>query len=151
MTEEFPDVASAETPSTRQRLFVRYFIAILIDLVVLNLFAEYWSRVYVEAFTVSLFVAVLLQVLLKLTLAIEHRVRHYFQSMAGVKGRILRVASAWVILFLSKFVMLGLIDIAFGDNIRFDGALHGAGPFIAMLFAMLAAEEVFIRLYRRLA
>ena len=31
-------VASAEIPSNRQRLFLRYFTAILIDLVVLNLF-----------------------------------------------------------------------------------------------------------------
>ncbi len=151
MTEEFPDLASAETPSTRQRLFVRYFIAILIDLIVLNLFAEYWGRVHVEAFTVSLLAAVLLQVLLKVTLTIEHRVRAYFQAMGGVTGRVVRLLSAWAILFLSKFVMLGVINVAFGDDIRFEGALHGAVAFIVMLVAMLAAEEAFMRLYRRLA
>ena len=151
MTDEFPDVASAETPSTRQRLFVRYFIAILIDLIVLNLFAEYWDRVHVGAFTLSLIAAVLLQVLLKVTLAIEHRVRAYFHARRGVMVRVLRMASAWTILFLSKFVMLGVIDFAFGESIRFDGPLHGARPFIAMLVAMLVAEELFIRLYRRLA
>ena len=33
--------ASAETPSNKQRLFLRYYTGFLMDLVVLNLFAEY--------------------------------------------------------------------------------------------------------------
>ncbi len=52
--------------STNQRLFLRYFTATLIDLVVLNLFAEFWVRVTVESFLVSLFAAALLQLLLKI-------------------------------------------------------------------------------------
>ena len=46
--------------SNRQRLFVRYFTAILIDLVVINLFDEYWDNVVIGSFTISLFVAILL-------------------------------------------------------------------------------------------
>ena len=53
----------AEAPSNRQRYFVRYLTAILIDLLVLNLFAEYWQHVAVSSFTVSLLVAALLQLL----------------------------------------------------------------------------------------
>ena len=41
--------AVVEPPLDRQRLFVRYFVGILIDLVVLNLFAEYSPKVVVEA------------------------------------------------------------------------------------------------------
>ncbi len=74
---------TAEAPSNRQRLFVRYFTAILIDLVVLNLFAEYSSKVSIDSFTTSLLAAVLLQILLKLTLAIEHRVAAYFETKPG--------------------------------------------------------------------
>ena len=63
---------SAEMPSNAQRLFARYFTAILIDLTVLNLFDEYSDKVSVDTFTTSLFAALLLQVLLKATLAVEH-------------------------------------------------------------------------------
>ena len=50
-----------------------------------------------------------------------------------------------------KLLIFLPVDFAFGESIRFDGPLHGAGPFIAMLVAMLVAEELFMRLYRRLA
>ena len=75
--------ASAQSPSTSQKLFIRYFTAILIDLVVLNLFVEYSQYVDVHSFTISLLAAVLLQVLLKLTLAVEHRIAAYFNAKKG--------------------------------------------------------------------
>ena len=75
--------ASAEVPTDRQRMFMRYFTGILIDLVVLNLFDEYSDQVTVAGFTVSLAAALVLQVLLKLTIALEHRVAAWFKSRPG--------------------------------------------------------------------
>jgi len=143
--------ASAETPSNRQRLFLRYFTAILIDLVALNLFVEYSQYVAVDSFTVTMFAALLLQVLLKLTLAVEHRVAAYFNAMQGGFAKFMRFFSAWLLLFGSKFVILEAIDIAFGDSVRFTGVLHGLVALIAVIFAMLLAEEAIVRFYRRLA
>ncbi len=54
--------------TNRQALFIGYFLCVLVDLTVLNLFDEYWQRVDIDSFTVSLFAAALLQLLLKLTL-----------------------------------------------------------------------------------
>ncbi len=59
------------TPSFKQRVFMRYFTAILVDLVVLLLFAEYWEHVYVSSFTIALLAAVLLQILLKVTIVMR--------------------------------------------------------------------------------
>jgi hypothetical protein len=151
MSQNFPEVASAEAISTNQSLFLRYFTAILIDLVVLNIFAEHWRPVMIDSFTMSLFVAVLLQVLLKLTLSIEHRVAGYFNAKAGTGARIMRFVSAWAILFLSKFVILGAVKLAFGDSIVFGGPVHGVVAFIVVVVVMLAAEEAILRFYRRLA
>jgi hypothetical protein len=53
-----PQTVSA--PTKRQRLFIRYFTAILIDLVVLNLFAEYSSKLFIDTFTTSLLAAIVL-------------------------------------------------------------------------------------------
>jgi hypothetical protein len=75
--------ASAERPSNTQRLFLRYFTGILIDLTVLNLFVEYSKNVVIDSFTISLFAAVLLQVLLKATIALEHVVANYFKKKPG--------------------------------------------------------------------
>lgn len=142
---------TAEAPSNRQRLFVRYFTAILIDLVVLNLFVEYSSKVTIDSFTTSLLAAILLQILLKLTIAIEHRVAAYFEGKPGGLMRFLRFFFAWLLLFGSKFVILEALTLAFGDNVRFDGAFHGIVTLIVVIVTMLIAEEIVVRFYRRLA
>lgn len=149
--KEFPQLASAETPSNGQRLFLRYFTAILIDLVVLNLFVEYWDKVVIDSFSISLLAAVLLQVLLKLTLVLEHKVAAFFNARSGAMAKFMRYFTAWLILFLSKFVILEAIDLAFGDEVQFLGAFHGIVAFIIVVMVMLAAEEAIVRFYRRLA
>jgi hypothetical protein len=151
MNSNFPEVASAKAISSKQQLFLRYFTAILVDLTVLNIFAEHWSHVTIHSFTISLFAAVLLQVLLKLTLMIEHRAANYFNSKQGAAARVMRYFSAWAILFISKFVILGAINFAFGDSIVFSGPVHGVVAFIIVVVVMLAAEEAIVRIYRRLA
>jgi hypothetical protein len=150
MTEEIPGVALTDPISNRQKLFVRYLTAVLIDLAVLNLFDEYWDLVTVESFTISALAAILLQVLLKATLALEHRLALYFKSKSGWGARFLRFFSAWLVLFGSKFVMLGAIDFVFGDEMTFTGPAHGIVAFIAVVAVMLAAEELAVRIYRRL-
>jgi hypothetical protein len=142
--------ASAEMPTDRQRLFVRYFTGVLIDLVVLNLFNEYSVRVYVSTFSISLLAAVLLQALLKLTIAVEHRVGDYFKSKAGGFMRFLRYFFAWVVLFLSKFVILEALSFVFGSSVRFEGVLHGLVALIIVVVVMLIVEELVVRLYRKL-
>lgn len=141
---------SADVPSSRQRMFVRYFTGILIDLVVLNLFAEYWSAVFVDTFTTSLLAAIVLQVLLKLTIALEHRVAAYFKKRGGGFMTFLRFFFAWLILFGSKFVILEAITQLFGEDVRFSGAFHGIVALIIVVVVMLVVEELFVRLYRML-
>ena len=143
--------AAAEVPSTRQRLFSRYVIAILVDLVVLNLMAEHWSRIRIDAFSTGLIAAVLLQLLLQATLVLEHHVASLFDTREGPAWTFLRFFSAWLILFGSKFVMLGVIDRVLDDRLHFSGPMHGVIPFVAVIVAMLAAEELIMRIYRRLA
>ena len=74
---------SVATPSNKQRVFIRYYTGFLIDLVVLNLFAEYWDLVSVDTFTTSLWAALLLQVLLKATIALEHKAMDLFKGKTG--------------------------------------------------------------------
>ena len=50
--------------------------------------------------------AVVLQVLLKLTIAIEHRVAAFFKARPGGFMTFMRWFCAWLVLFGSKFVIL---------------------------------------------
>ena len=142
--------ASAEMPSDRQRLFLRYFTGVLIDLVVLNLFDEYSDKVSIDSFTISLLAAVLLQALLKATIALEHRVAVFFKARPGGLNTFLRFFGAWLVLFGSKFVILEALTFAFGDRVVFEGALHGLVWLIIVVVVMLVAEELIVRLYRKI-
>ena len=147
MNQEVPGIALTDAPTTGQRLFVRYLMATLIDLTVLNLFDEHWEFVKVDSFSISILAAVLLQVLLKATLALEHKVAAYFNAKSGGFAKVMRWFTAWMILFGSKFVMLGAINYAFGDRVLFTGPLHGVVAFILVVVVMLVAEELAARFY----
>jgi hypothetical protein len=138
------------TPSGRQRAFFRYFTAVLVDLVVLGLFVEYWDHVSADSFTIMLLAAVLLQILLKLTIVLEHRLAAFFNAKQGGFAKFMRFFSAWLVLFGSKFVILEALTFAFGDSLRFSGPFNGIVALIAVVVAMLAAEAAIVMFYRRM-
>ncbi len=150
MTDTVPGVATAEAPPTRQQLFLRYFTAILIDLTVLNLFAEFWDKVFIQSFSYSLLAAILLQVLLKLTLALEHRLARFFKARPGAMAKTMHYVTAWLVLVVSKFAILAAVEFAFADTVVFSGLWHGVPTFIVVIVVMLVAEEAIVRFYRRL-
>ena len=143
--------AEATLPSDGQRLFALFFTGTLIDLVILGLFAEYSDHVHVDSFSTILLAAVVLQVLLKLTIAIEHRVLARFAGKVGAAWTSLKFFVAWLILFGSKFVILEALTFVFGDRVRFEGMWHGIVWLIAVAVTMVVAEELVVRLYRKLA
>ena len=138
------------TPSPRQRGYLRYFTAALVDLAVLGLFAEYWEHVVVGSFTVMLLAAVLLQALLKLTLAVEHRLAAYYNAKLGGFVKFMRYFTAWLVLFGSKFVILEALAFAFGDRLRFGGPFHGIVALIVVVVVMLVVEALLVKFYRSL-
>jgi hypothetical protein len=139
------------TPSKKQRVFLRYLTATLVDLVVLALSVEYWpDYVAADSFTIMLLAAVLLQVLLKLTIVLEHKVANFFNARPGGFNKFMRFFMAWVVLFGSKFVILEALVLAFGDRISFGGPFHGIVALIAVVVVMLVVEAVLVKLYRRL-
>ncbi len=138
------------TPSGRQRAFLRYLTATLVDLAVLGLFAEYWDWVIVDSFTVMMLAAVVLQVLLKLTIVAEHRVAAFFNARPGGFNKFMRFFTAWLILFGSKFVILEALVFALGDRLRFGGPLHGVVALIVVVVVMLVVEAALVKFYRSL-
>ncbi len=134
-----------------QLLYVRYFVAVLVDLVVLNLFEEYWGAVIIDSFTISLLTAIVLQVTLKLTIKIEHKINHFFKSKSS--GTLMKITSGvvmYLVLLAAKISILELINWAFGDRVEFNGPWHGVIAFLTVVIVMLTIEGVVVRLYFRL-
>ena len=143
--------AEATLPSDRQRLFVLFFTGTLIDLVVLGLFNDFSEHVYVESFSIALLAAIVLQILLKLTIAAEHRILALFKGKTGAAWTALKFFVAWLILFGSKFVILEVLARIFGERVKFEGWWHGIIWVILVAVTMVVVEELVVRLYRKLA
>ena len=143
--------ATYDPPTDRQRLFLRYYTGVLIDLTLLNLFAEYWSDVKVSSFTVSLLAAILLQFLLKLTIWVEHHVATWFKKHPGKLWTFMRYFGAWLVLFGSKFVILEALSVVFQGRVHFEGPFHGIIALIVVAIAMVVVEELIVRIYRKMA
>ena len=137
--------------SRRQQIIFKYVFFVLVDLTVLNLLDQYWELVFIEDFTISLLAALLLQVLLQLTMAIEHRIAAYFKEKPGVSAKILRGLSTWAVLFGSKLVILEAINIAFGNSVLFGGPMQGLIAFVVVVVAIIVAEQLLYRVYKSLA
>jgi len=137
--------------SRRQQVFYRYIFFVLIDLTVLNLFNEYWSNVYIEYFSISLLAALLLQVLLQLTVTIEHRAANYFKNKPGLSAKFFRGFSTWGILFISKLIILEALNFLFGASMVFSGPIHGLVAFIVVVITIIIAEQIFLKVYKLLA
>lgn len=149
-TAQIAVAASAQLPSTRQRAFNRYSTAFLIYLVVLNLFAEFWDRLFIQSFSYSLLASLILVVMLKATLVLEKRVARFFNSRQGTMAKVMRYFSAWLILAGSKFVILAVGDFFLGDPMELYGRMDGMFVFIAIVVVMMVAEEVVVRFYQAL-
>lgn len=132
--------------TSQQRYFIRYLLFVLVDLTVLNLFVEYWHHIVIDSFTISLFTAFLLQVLLRLTTKIERQIADHFRVQPGKGALVRRVLATWLVLFSSKFVILEAVDLIFGDHVDFGGII----PFICVVSVMLLAELLLTRLFYRL-
>ena len=143
--------AEATMPTDRQRLFLLFFVGALVDLVVLGLFDQFSENVHVDSFLTMLLAAVVLQFLLKLTIVFEHRVLALFKGKGGAAWTALKFFCAWLILFGSKFVILEALALVFGDRVLFEGWWHGILWVIGVAVTMVVAEELVVRVYRKLA
>ena len=132
----------------RQRLFLMFTLFVLADLAIINLFDEYASSYFhISSFTASIVMAVILQILLVLTIKIEHKIADFFKSKEGVINLILRILVTWVLLFGSKIIMMKIVDLILGNKIEYYGPYHGLGAFVLIIVSMIIAENLLKKVF----
>jgi hypothetical protein len=131
------------TITRRQGIFISWTKDVLIYIVVLNLFVEYNANIVIDSFTISIFTAILLKILLEIILKFEHIVADFFESRPGKLSSFLRIISTWLILFLSKFLILEVVDLVFGEHVELGKFLD----VIVLVIALMVAREIFQRIY----
>jgi len=139
------------TINSKQHLFLKYALAVLVDLTILNLFNQYWEFVFIETFTVSLFVALFFQLLVQIALKVEQYAAVFLEIKMGLKRKIHRVISAWVILFISKLVILWVLNVSFGESVVLGGPLDGLVAFLLVVIAFIITGQMITWFYRSLS
>jgi hypothetical protein len=135
--------ATTQAPTRRQLAFFSWTRDVLIYVVVLNLFVEYVDKIVIDSFTISILTAILLKALLDLILGLEHRLADFFEARPGTLSKFLRIVSTWLILFLSKFLILEAVDLVFGDHVELGKFWH----VLILVITLMVAREVVQRVY----
>ena len=135
------------TITPAQAGFISWVSSVLVDIVVLNLFVEFVHSIVIDSFYISILTAVLLKLMVDAVTGLEHAVSAYFAGREGTVWKAARIVAVWLILFLSKFVILEAVDFVFGDHVELGGFFEIA----AIVVTMLAANAALLAIYRRLA
>jgi hypothetical protein len=122
-----------------QERFMSWTSDVLVYTVVLNLFVEFSDAIVIDSFTISIFTAVVLKVMLDLLTSVEHRA----QEFVARYSKALSFLTTWLILFLSKFLILEVIDVIFGDHVDLGKFLD----VVALVITMMVVRELVRRAY----
>ena len=133
-----------------QRLFLVYIICILVDMTILNIYAEFTHSVYVESFSITIFIAIFLQLFIVLTRHTEHKISNFFGDKKSLLKKIKYFLSLWALLFFSKVFMLQGANLIFGEKINFYGMFDGLLAFIILILSFLLGEYLLTKIYHSL-
>jgi hypothetical protein len=134
------------TVTRNQWRFSDFMADVLVYTIVLNLFVEYNDAIIIDSFTISIFTAVLLKVLLDVLVGFEHRVRAWFAAREGTFYRIAGPVTVFAILFGSKFLILEIVDIVFGDHVELGHFID----VVLLIITMIVARRLIGVIYQRL-
>ena len=133
------DSIQTTTVTSGQARFTSWASDVLVYTVVLNLFVEFSDAIVIDSFTISILTAAVLKVMLDILTSVEDRVHEFVSRYSKVLGYL----SMWVVLFLSKFVILEVIDIVFGDHVDLGKFLD----VVALIITMMVVRELTRRAY----
>jgi hypothetical protein len=110
-------------------------VDLFVYVVVLNLAIEYLSRVISESFTLSLLTALLLKVSLELVLLLKGRILARLRAARTRTGKAVAAGALWVVAAGSKLVVLGLVNLVFGDSVSLGGFVSVTVLVLALLLS----------------
>jgi hypothetical protein len=137
-----PDPDTAADGRRPWRRFAPDVVDVFVYVVVLNLAVEYIPAVLSESFTITLLTAVLLKAVLELVVMVKNRAKGRFRRAGSPAGKISAGLVLWAVLVGSKFVVLEVTALVFGDRV----SLGGFFPVTALILVLLLARAAVRRL-----
>ena len=131
------------TITSAQARFISWVSEVLVDIVVLNLFVEFVHTVVIDSFWISILTAVLLKLMVDAVKGLEQRVSAYLSAKEGAAWKPIRFFAVWLILFLSKFVILEVVNVVFGSHVELGAFVEILAIVLTMLVANAALQSVY--------
>ena len=78
---------------------------------------------------------------------LKKKVSREFKHKTGRYSNLGHILSVWLVLFLSKFVFLAVIDLVFGDSVQISGFVG----LLAIIIIMTVAKELTDYIFDKLA
>jgi hypothetical protein len=138
--------SDAEPDSASARRWTRFgpedVVDVFVYVVILNLAVEYVPSVISEGFTLSLLTAVLLKLALELVLILKQRIMTRLRAATTRVDKVIAAIALWLVAVGSKFVVLELVDLIFGDAVSLGGFVSVSLLIIALLAARSAVRRL---------
>lgn len=113
--------SSKKVFSHKQLIFQEIFIGTLIYAVVLGFFNDYTSIVSAKSFSTIFFASIVLEILTYLAFRLKSWIVAKLRGRDGIIYRLLMFFCVWLVMFLSKFVFIWMLDLFFGSYISVNG------------------------------
>lgn len=131
---------------SKQLLFKEIFVGTLIYAIVLGFFNDYTSVVSAISFSSIFYAAVVLEALTYLALSLKSKIIIWLRNRQGMAYKILMFFCVWLVMFISKFVFIWVIDIIFGNNINIYGFFGILLVVLCVTIIHKLADKVFMGL-----
>lgn len=128
------------TITRAQGWFISWVTDILVYIVVINLFAEFFpDHIHIGSFWISILAAVLFKILLVIVGKAEHHVHH---GLAERGLEVVAVIAAFLVLFFGKLTIIEIINRVF-EEVEMHGLLYEASMIITMLIVGALVWKIF--------
>lgn len=138
--------SKSQTFTSQQLLFKELFVGTLIYAVVLGFLNDYTTIVYAKSFSWIFYASIVLELLTILAFMLKKRIVQWLKNREGAMYKILMFFCVWLVMFVSKFVFVWVIDLLFGANITIYGFFGILLVVASVTVVHTVADKVFIKL-----
>ena len=110
-------------------------VDIFVYLVVLGIFIQLFPAVITETFLLALLTAILLKLVLEVVLWAKKRILKRFRTAETSAVRVASAITLLLVLPASKFLVLGLVDLVFGNAVSLGGFFQVTALIIVLMLA----------------
>jgi uncharacterized membrane protein YvlD (DUF360 family) len=123
-----------------QSMYRNWVLGTLVYMVVLSLFNDYTSIIYISSASTILLASFVLQALTYWTFNFKKWLSSKFIYPNNTKFKPAKFFTLWAVLFFSKFIFLWVIDVIFRENVEISG-------FVSLLIIIIVMTIIKEMLY----